>query len=91
MACDEVFYRQYLNGDDAGLEALMKKYGDPLTLYIDGYLHDVHEAEELMLDVFAYLFTKKPRIRDGGFKAYLYKAAPCAIRAGGSYCSASMR
>ena len=70
MTCDEVFYRQYLSGDDAGLEALMKKYGDPLTLYIDGYLHDVHEAEELMLDVFAYLFTKKPRIRDGGFKAY---------------------
>ena len=56
MTCDEVFYRQYISGDDAGLEALMKKYGDPLTLYIDGYLHDVHEAEELMLDVFAYLF-----------------------------------
>ena len=37
--------------------------------------YDVHEAEELMLDVFAYLFTKKPRIQDGGFKAYLYKAA----------------
>lgn len=52
-----------------------EKYGDPMTLYIDGYLHDVHESEELMLDVFAYLFTKKPRIRDGGFKAYLYKAA----------------
>ena len=75
MVSDGDFYRQYLNGDDAGLEALMKKYGDPLTLYIDGYLHDVHEAEELMLDVFAYLFTKKPRIREGGFKAYLYKAA----------------
>ena len=65
MTCDETLYRQYLSGDDAGLEALMKKYGDPLTLYIDGYL---------MLDVFAYLFTKKPRIRDGGLKAYLYKA-----------------
>ena len=75
MVSDESLYRQYLNGDDAGLDALMKKYGDPLTLYIDGYLHDVHEAEELMLDVFAYLFTKKPRIRDGGFKSYLYKAA----------------
>ena len=75
MICDGDFYRQYLNGDDAGLEALMEKYGDPLTLYLDGYLHDIHEAEELMLDVFAYLFTKKPRIRDGGFKAYLYKAA----------------
>ena len=44
MACDEVFYRQYLNGDDAGLEALMEKYGDPLTVYLDGYLHDIHEA-----------------------------------------------
>ena len=50
MACDETLYRQYLAGDDAGLDALMKQYGDPLTLYIDGYLHDVHEAEELMLD-----------------------------------------
>ena len=75
MACDETLYRQYLSGDDEGLNALMKKYGAPLTLYIDGYLHDVHEAEELMLDVFAYLSTKKPRIRDDGFKAYLYKAA----------------
>ena len=75
MACDESLYHQYLSGDDAGLEALMRKYGDPLMLYIDGYLNDVHEAEELMLDVFAYLFTKKPKIRDGGFKAYLYKAA----------------
>ena len=75
MTCDEVFYRQYLSGDDAGLEALMKKYGDPLTLYINGYLHDVHEAEDLMIEAFSYLFTKKPRIRDGGFKAYLYKTA----------------
>ena len=75
MACDEALYRQYLAGDDAGLDELMKQYGDPLTLYIDGYLHDVHEAEELMLDVFAYLFTKKPKLRDGGFKAYLYKTA----------------
>ena len=75
LICDEALYRQYLDGDDNGLDALMEKYGDALTLYIDGYLHDIHEAEELMLDVFAYLFTKKPNIQDGGLKAYLYKAA----------------
>ena len=91
MACDEVLYRQYLNGDDEGLNALMKKYGTPLTLYIDGYLHDVHESEELMLDVFAYLFTKKPRIRDGGFKAYLYKAARTASPSSSSGASARAR
>ena len=75
MACDEILYRQYLTGDDAGLEELVKRYSDPLTLYIDGYVHDVHEAEDLMIEVFAYLLTKKPRIRDGGCRAYLYKAA----------------
>ena len=53
----------------------MEKFGDPLTLYIDGYLHDVHEAEDLMIEVFSYLFAKRPHIRDGGFRAYLYKAA----------------
>ena len=31
MNCDEALYRQYLSGDDEGLNALMKKYGDPLT------------------------------------------------------------
>ena len=75
MVIDEELYRQYLRGDEAGLETLMRKYGNPLTLYINGYLHDVHEAEDLMIEVFSYLFTKKPRIRDGGLKAYLYKAA----------------
>ena len=75
MSTDEELYRQYLRSDETGLETLMKKYGDPLTLYINGYLHDVHEAEDLMIEVFSYLFTKKPHIRDGGFKAYLYKTA----------------
>ena len=75
METDDVLYRRYLDGDEGCLSTLIEHYGDKLTLYLDGYLHDIHEAEELMLDVFAYLFTKKPRIRDGGFKAYLYKAA----------------
>ena len=64
MATDEELYGQYLSGDETGLELLIKKYGDPLTLYIDGYLHDVHEAEDLMMETFSWLFTKKPRIRD---------------------------
>lgn len=36
MATDEELYGQYLRGDETGLELLIKKYGDPLTLYIDG-------------------------------------------------------
>lgn len=72
---DEVYYRRWLDGDETGLDELMKKYGSPLTLYMDGYLHDVHEAEDLMIEVFSYLFIKRPQIRDGGLKAYLYQSA----------------
>ena len=75
MFSDEELYRQYLNGKEEGLDSLMQRYGNSLTLYINGYLHDLHEAEDLMIEVFAYVFTKKPHIRDGGLKAYLYKAA----------------
>lgn len=72
---DEAYYRSYLDGDESGLDELVKKYGSSLTLYINGYLHDVQDAEDLMIEVFAYLFSKRPRIRDGGLKAYLYQAA----------------
>ena len=49
---DEQYYRLYLDGDETGLSELMKKYGSALTLYINGYLHDLHEAEDLMIEVF---------------------------------------
>lgn len=75
MVKDEILYRSFLDGDDEGLALLMERYGSSLTLYIDGYLHDIHEAEDLMIEAFAYLIAKKPRIRDGGFRAYLYKSA----------------
>ena len=72
---DEELYRRYLHGDEAGLSVLMDRYGSALTLYIDGYLGDIHEAEDLMIEVFSYLLAKRPRIRDGCNNAYLYKAS----------------
>ena len=72
---DDILYRRYLSGDEDGLSALMERHGDKLTLYLDGCLHDLHESEDLMIEVFAYLIAKQPRIRDGGFRAYLYRSA----------------
>ena len=72
---DEVLYRRYLDGDEDALGALMERYGTKLTLYLDGYLCDLHEAEDLMIEAFAYLIAKRPAIRDGGFRAYLYQSA----------------
>lgn len=60
MVSDEELYRRYVNGDETGLDELMKKYGNPLTMYINGYLQDVHEAEDLMIEVFPICLRKSP-------------------------------
>ena len=72
---DITLYQRFLSGDDSGLQRLMERYGNSLMLYIDGYLHEIHEAEDLMIEAFAYYVAKRPRLRDDGFRAYLYKSA----------------
>lgn len=72
---DETLYRQYLAGNESGLESLMERYGNSLTFYINGYIHDIHDAEDLMIETFARMILKHPNIRDGCFKSYLYKIA----------------
>ena len=75
MMSDEALYMAYLDGDDSGLTLLMDRYGNRLTFYINGYIYDMYDSEDLMIEAFAYLISKKPRIRQGCFKAYLYKIA----------------
>lgn len=75
MITDETFYDQYLEGEESGLTELIERYGTSLTYYINGYLHDVNSAEDLMIEAFAYITIKKPRIRGGCFKPYLFKTA----------------
>lgn len=76
MRSDETLYRQYLNGDEKAAEPLVEKYGDALTLYINGYVKDIHESEDLMIEAFSRLFAKARSIDgEGSFKAYLYKTA----------------
>ena len=72
---DDVLYRQFLQGDTASYDELMIRYGDRLTFYLHGYLHDMNDAEDLMIDAFARIMVKRPLIRNGAFKAYLFKTA----------------
>ena len=51
----------------------MIRHGDSLTFYLYGYLHDWHTAEDLMIEAFARLMVKRPKIGEGCFKAYLFK------------------
>lgn len=57
------------------MHILMERHGDALTFYINGYIHDIHEAEDLMIEAFSRMICAKPRLSQNGFKAYLYKIA----------------
>ena len=50
-----IIYNDYLSGDAKALERLMEIYGDKLTLYINGYIKNLHDSEDLLIEVFAYL------------------------------------
>ncbi len=71
----DAVYQRFLADDEGAFAQLMEIFGDPLTFYIYGYTHDFGDAEDLMIDVFSYLIVKKPNIRPGGVKAYLYQSA----------------
>ena len=75
MYSDDQLYQKFLAGDVPSFDQLMIRYGDCLTYYINGYTHDLQDAEDLMIEAFARIMVKKPRIGSGCFKAYLYKTA----------------
>ncbi len=69
-----IIYNDYLSGDPKALEKLMEIYGDKLTLYINGYVKNLHDSEDLLIEVFAYIVDKRPKIKNS-FESYIYKAA----------------
>ena len=72
---NEKLFAAYLSGDGNALRILMERHGDGLTLYINGYIHDIHEAEDLMIEAFSRMILARPRLVPNGFKPYLYKTA----------------
>ena len=76
MKTDETLYELYWQGEEKAADELVLRHGDILTLYINGYLKDMHEAEDLMIETFALMFARRrPVSGEGCFRAYLYRTA----------------
>lgn len=66
-------YRRYLNGDELAFEQIVKEYREPLTLFINGFTHDLFAAEDIAIDVFAYIASEPRRYNfKVSLKTYLY-------------------
>lgn len=69
----ESSYRRYLEGDDIGLENIIRDYKNGLILYLNSFVRDLRTAEELCEDTFVKLAVKKPRFSGkSAFKTFLY-------------------
>lgn len=85
---DSVLYKRFLKGDDSSYDELMLRHGDALVYFLTGFLRNVRDAEDLMIEAFARIMAKRPDIYKNGtgsFRAYLYKTGRnLAIRFAGN-------
>ena len=67
-------YRRFREtGDETGLVEVIREYKNGLMLYLNTFVGNLDTAEELAIDTFALLGTKKPADKGkGSFKTWLY-------------------
>ena len=54
-------YRRFLDGDESAFDEIMKELFRSLVFFIDRYVHDVHAAEDIAIDVFSDLVVHRHR------------------------------
>ncbi|NLB60862.1 MAG: RNA polymerase sigma factor [Clostridiales bacterium] len=68
-----VCYRRFMDGDDSGLEEIVKFFSQPLMLFINGYVNNINVAEDIMSESFLKLIIKRRRFKGNStFKTYLF-------------------
>lgn len=66
-------YSRYLVGDDSALGDIVREYKDGLTIYLNSFTNNIHDAEELMEETFFKLAYKKPKYTGkSSFKTWLF-------------------
>lgn len=66
-------YRRFLDGDESAFAEIMNELFRGLVFFINGFVHDVHTAEDIAIDVFSELIVHKHRFNfKVSLKTYLY-------------------
>ena len=66
-------YRRFLSGDDEGIREIVNTYYDGLALYLNAYVNNMTDAEDLAEETIIVLATKKPKYSGkSSFKTWLY-------------------
>ena len=71
---DEQLYSRFLaEHDESALKTLLERHRDGLTLFLFGYVCNMEDAEDLMMDTFARIITRSSWSMEGSsFKTWLF-------------------
>jgi len=73
---DEELYQIYMDGDSKALEELLARYREELILFLLGYVKNFDDAEDIMMDAFVVIISRKNRFdAKSSFKTWLYGVA----------------
>lgn len=73
MLNDEELYSRYLDGDNDAIDELLVRHKEGLIWFLFGVVHNMDDAEDLMMDTFALLLTKHLKFKNNSsFKTWLY-------------------
>ena len=66
-------YRRFLDGDEKAFDSIMEELYHGLVFFINGYVHDVHAAEDIAIDTLSDLVVHRHRYNfKVSLKTYLY-------------------
>lgn len=69
-------YRRYLDGDEKAFDEIIKELFNNVVFFVNGYLHDIHTAEDIAIDVFSELISNKNKYNfKVSLKTYLFMLA----------------
>lgn len=66
-------YRRFLDGDEKAFDSIMEELYHGLVFFINGYVHDIHAAEDIAIDTLSDLVVHRHRYNfKVSLKTYLY-------------------
>ncbi len=76
MEQDAQVYRRFLDGDQTAFAEIIEAYRDPVTFFIQRYVHDICAAEDIAADVFMQLVVSPHKFNfKSSLKTYLFVMA----------------
>ena len=73
---DKQLYKLFFCGDNYAVKEIISRFRNDLILFVNGFLHDINQAEDIVSDTFVKIIIKRPKLKnESSFKTYIYQIA----------------